>query len=61
MIDTRRWVAEMLDDRRLVWEHDAGRWSVIVDGKRLANDRSLESAIDAAYAMTRALAALSRR
>jgi hypothetical protein len=44
----------MIDTRRLVWEHDAESWSVIVDGKRLANDRSLKSAIDAAYSMTRA-------
>jgi hypothetical protein len=65
MIDSHtavsRWYAEMADDRRLVCEHEDGGWAVTVDGRRLANTASRESAIDAAYAMTRALAALSRR
>ncbi|ASW02596.1 hypothetical protein [Paraburkholderia aromaticivorans] len=55
-----RWYADLLDDRRLVCEHDGARWVVAVDGRRLADERAFEAAVRSAYAMTRALSALDR-
>ena len=55
-----RWYADLLDDRRLVCEHDGARWIVAVDGRLLADECAFEAAVHSAYAMTRALAALDR-
>ncbi|MGF6933477.1 hypothetical protein OKW41_002616 [Paraburkholderia sp. UCT70] len=53
-----RWYADLMDDRRLVCEHDGARWVVAVDGRRLADERAFEAAVHSAYAMARALLAL---
>jgi hypothetical protein len=55
-----RLYADLMDDRRLVCEHDGISWMVAVDGRRLAHERAFEAAVHRAYAMTRALMALDR-
>ncbi|WP_144149111.1 hypothetical protein [Paraburkholderia sp. BCC1884] len=53
-----RWYADLMGNRRLVCEHDGASWIVAVDGRLLAAESAFESAVLAAYAMTRALVAL---
>jgi hypothetical protein len=53
-----RWYADLMSNRRLACEHDGASWIVAVDGRRLAEESAFESAVFAAYAMTRALVAL---
>lgn len=55
-----RWYADLMDDRRLVCQHDGIRWMVEIDGRRLADERAFEAAVHRAYTMTRALMALDR-
>jgi hypothetical protein len=54
-----RWYADLMEDRRVVCQRKGTCWTVAVDGRQMANDPSFDSAVRAAYRLSRATSALA--
>lgn len=53
-----RWYADLMEDNRVACVRKEGTWSVWVDGRLLASDRSYDLTLRTAFVMQRALRAL---